>query len=257
MTAATIESDFKRKVSERVRLVPEGLDRYRVFTPFLLEDGDHLAMVLKKEDSSWVLSDEGHTYMHLTYDLDEKDLREGTRGRIIENALSAFRVEDLDGELRLPIPDDAFGNALYSFVQAILKISDVSFLTRERVKSAFAEDFKAFILQIVPQEGLEFDWADPEHDAEKNYVVDCRITRGTAAPLFLFALRTDEKVRDATITLHQFERWGIKGRTIGIFEDQEEIGRKVLARFTDVCDKQYSSLQSSRDRIQQYFKELE
>jgi Domain of unknown function DUF1828 len=44
----------------------------RVFTPFMLEDGDHLAIVLRKESEAWTLSDEGHTYMHPTYDLDEK-----------------------------------------------------------------------------------------------------------------------------------------------------------------------------------------
>jgi ribosomal protein L37AE/L43A len=32
----------------------------------------------------------------------------------------------------ITIEDDQYGNALYSFVQALLKISDVSFLSRER-----------------------------------------------------------------------------------------------------------------------------
>ena len=43
------------------------MDRYQVFTPFLFDDGDHLVIVLKRNNSHWVLSDEGHTYMHLTY----------------------------------------------------------------------------------------------------------------------------------------------------------------------------------------------
>lgn len=93
MSPETIEQEFKRKVCEGVRLSAEGLDRYRVFTPFLLDDGDHLAIVLKQEDSRWVLSDEGHTFMHLTYELDEKDLSRGTRGSIINNTLSGFSVE--------------------------------------------------------------------------------------------------------------------------------------------------------------------
>ena len=94
MSPETIEQEFKRKVCEGVRLSAEGLDRYRVFTPFLLDDGDHLAIVLKQEDSRWVLSDEGHTFMHLTYELDEKDLSRGTRGSIINNTLSGVSVED-------------------------------------------------------------------------------------------------------------------------------------------------------------------
>ncbi|MCP4548421.1 MAG: DUF1828 domain-containing protein, partial [bacterium] len=86
MSFDTIERDFHEKVSGKVSLAAEGMDRYRVFTPFLFEDGDHLAIVLKKEGPGWVLSDEAHTYMHLTYDIDEKDLQRGARQKIISNA---------------------------------------------------------------------------------------------------------------------------------------------------------------------------
>jgi len=74
-----------------------------------------------------VLSDEGHTFMHITYDLEDKDLRSGGRQKIISNALFAFSVEDRNGELILRIQDDHYGDALYSFIQALFKISDVSF----------------------------------------------------------------------------------------------------------------------------------
>jgi hypothetical protein len=79
MSIESIQKDFKQKVCDRIRLVSEGMNRYQVFTPFQFEDGDHLVIVLKQENSHWLLSDEGHTYMHLTYSLDEKDLRRGTR----------------------------------------------------------------------------------------------------------------------------------------------------------------------------------
>ena len=74
MPIEAIEQDFHRKVSQKIRLSGEGIGRFRVFTPFLFDDGDHLAIVLKKEGTRWVLSDEAHTYMHLTYDIEEKDL---------------------------------------------------------------------------------------------------------------------------------------------------------------------------------------
>src|ERR1035437_10398269 len=90
MELETVVRDFRSKVCEQLRLMQEGEDRFRVFTPFMFEDGDHLAIVLKREQEHWMLSDEGHTYMHLTYDLEEKDLRAGTRQKIITNALSAF-----------------------------------------------------------------------------------------------------------------------------------------------------------------------
>ena len=142
MIGDTIERDFRDKVSAQIRLRPEGLNRFRVFTPFLFEDGDHLAIVLKKEMGKWVLSDEAHTFMHLTYSIDEKYLLSGTRRQIISNALSMFEVEDRDGELILYVPDGRYGDALYSFIQAILKIADVEYLSRERIQSTFMEDFR-------------------------------------------------------------------------------------------------------------------
>jgi hypothetical protein len=73
-------------------------------------------------------------------------------------------------------------------------------------------------------------------------------------PLFIFALPSDDRVRDATISVLYFEAQRILFRAIGIFENQEDVNRKVLARFSDVCEKQFSSLLSNEDRIGEYLR---
>lgn len=255
MNIETIERDFREKVCAKIRLAAEGVDRYRIFTPFLFEDGDHLAIVLKRERSGWILSDEGHTFMHLTYDIDEKDLQRGTCQKIITNALSLFQVDDRDGELIIRVRGDQFGDALYSFIQALMRVADVSFLSRERVRSTFMEDFRAMMESAVPEDRRTFDWHDPVHDPQGMYMVDCRVN-GMERPLFVFALPNDDRVRDTTIALLQFEKWGLPYRSLGIFEDQEAINRKVLARFSDVCEKQFSSLDANYDRITRYLQDF-
>ena len=255
MNLEQVARSFRESVSAQVTIEPEGIDRFRVFTPFQFEDRDHLAIVLKRSNGSWVLSDEGHTYMHLTYEISEKDILKGTRAKIISNALDAYAVEDLGGELLVRVPDQRFGDALYSFVQALLRITDVSYLSRERVRSTFMDDFRSFMSEHIPAERRDFDWHDAEHDPAGNYVVDCRVNR-MERPLFVFALPTDDRVRDATIALLQFERWDLGFRSLAIFEDQEQINRKVLARFSDTCEKQFSSLSANRDRISRFLGEV-
>lgn len=254
MSTESIQREFQDKVSRKVRLEREGEDRYRVLTPFQFDDRDHLAIILKRTNGTWLLSDEGHTYMHLTYDINEKDLHRGTRSKLIANALDSFAVEDHEGEILLAVTDERYGDALYDFVQALLRISDVSYLSRERVRSTFMEDFRSFMSERVPENRRTFEWSDASNDPSGNYVVDCRVN-GMPRPLFVFALPSDDRVRDATIALLQFERWQLRFRSLGVFEDQEQVNRKVLARFSDTCEKQYSSLSANRDRIARFLDE--
>ncbi len=255
MDIQTIVKDFKKKVCDEIRLMEEGKNRFRVFTPFMLEDGDHLCILLKKGINGWLLSDEGHTYMHLTYDMDQSDLEKGTRRKIIDTSLNMFGIEDNDGELVSKIEEDKYGDALYSFVQGLLRVTDVSYLSRERVKSTFMEDFRIYMTKTVPEEKRVFNYSDPIKDPEKKYIVDCKIN-GTQRPLFVFAIPNDDKCNTVTITILQYERMKIPFQSLSIFEDQEVINRKVLSRFTDVAERQFSSLHSNEDRIQRLLSEF-
>ena len=130
MAIETLEHELRRSISEKVRLVAEGAGRYRVSTPFVREDGDHLVIVLKNEGGRWTLSDEGHTGMHLSDHIDARDHRRGTRRTLVAKALERFRIEDRDGELLLDVPDGRLGDALYAFVQGLLTISAIAYLDR-------------------------------------------------------------------------------------------------------------------------------
>ncbi len=194
--------------------------------------------------------------MHLSYWLDEEDIESGNRQEIIQGALSSFSVENREGEFVIPVSEGHFGDALFSFVQALSKVTDVSFLSRERVRSTFIEDFKAFLRSEVSEERVSFDWTDPNHDPKGQYPVDCRVNGNIRRPLFIYALPNENRVKDATINLLQFENWGIPFQSLGIFEDYETVNRRVLARFTNVCDKVFPGLEASQERIKGYLKRV-
>jgi hypothetical protein len=254
MTIKSIEQDFIEKVSEMVRVIPDGKDRFRVFTPFMLDDGDHISIVLKKEQTGWVLSDEGHTFMHLTYDIKESKLFSGTRYQIISNALDTFNVEDRYGELIIKVQEARFGDALYSFAQALVRMGDVLCLSTEHVQSTFMDDFHSLLNEHVPVSRIDPNWHSKELDSQKKYTVDCRIN-GMPDPLFVYALSNDDRIRDATIALQKFLSWDIKFSPMGIFKDREDTNSKVRARFDDVCEVQFPNMKESENEIIAYIAE--
>lgn len=253
MNIELLEKEFKNKICAEITLTQEGLNRFIVFNPFMFDDGDHLVVLLKDKEGKWLFSDEGHTFMHVSYE--DIDIDKGTRKKIIDNVLSGYGIKNQEGELIAEVPDNQFGDALYSYLQGLIKITDINYLSREQVRSTFMEDFKAFLEEKVPVERRSFNYFDKQHDPDGKYLIDCRIN-GISRPLFVFGIQNDDKCRDVTIICLQYEKFGAPFRSMAIFEDQEEINRKVLARFSDVCDKQYSTLATNKDRISRYLYEI-
>jgi hypothetical protein len=206
MEIKTIEKEFKSKVCNEVRLLQEGVDRFRIFTPFLFDDGDALAIVLRKTENEWFLTDEGHTFMHLSYEIDIDSLDKGTRARIISTTLNNFGIQERGGVIFASVTEENMGNVFYSYVQALIKITDVSYLTRERVRSTFWEDFRNFITQKVPAKGSHLTIMTACM-TPREVPVDCRINK-LDKPLYIFAINSDDKCNISTINLLQYEKWG-------------------------------------------------
>jgi hypothetical protein len=256
MALLDIQRSFKESACGEIEVVSSGLNRFIVHVPFTFDDGDHFVVLLKEEGGSWFLSDEGHTFMHLSYDYTNLEFDQGTRRSIIDAVLSNFGIEDRAGELVLPIPTGKYGDALFSFAQAITRISDVNFLDRDRVRSTFKEDFHRLVEDKSREAGFEsiqFDYTHPVQDPQKQYPVDVRINGKVTPQLLVFGIGNDTNCRDATIILQQWEKWEESFQSITVFRDQTEINRFVLARFTNVAGRLLSSLESAKDRLGSYF----
>lgn len=259
MTIQDIQRAFKESACGELELASAGINRYVVHIPFTFTDGDHYVVLLKQEGQRWILSDEGHTFMHLSYELTDAEFDRGNRREIIDKVLNVHSVEDRGGELVLPIPEGRYGDALFSFVQAITRITDITFLSREHVRSTFMEDFRQLVegqALIVGLDEVKFNYTHPIRDPEKRYPVTARVNGKKIQQILLFGIDNDDQCRDATITLHQWEKWQEKFVNIVVFSNQMEINRLVLARFSDVAGRQLSSLEIARDRLSQYLREL-
>jgi len=228
------------------------VDRYVIYTPFTFDDGDHYVCILEKRDGGWFLTDEGHTFMHMSYDM--PDFLTGTRERVIQDTLGVHGIECRDGVLSLLTSEELVGHSVFSFIQAISKILNVTKFTRDVVRSAFSEDFAEMMTSLSGSSEIDFQWHDKEHDRECLYPVDCRI-EGANRPWLIFAVTSTDKCRAATISCLKMEQFVPEARSIAVFEDQTSVNSKAVAQLTDAVWKPFSSL-GGRGRIANYF-ELE
>lgn len=132
---------------------------------------------------------------------------------------------------------------------------NIEYLSREHIRSTFMEDFTEFIQQFIPSDRLYINYFNEEHDPNRMYPVDFCINK-MEKPVFLFGIPNNDKAKDVTVNILQYERWRLKFRPVAVFENQEEINRKVLARFSDVVDRQFSNLFSNKERIKDYIEEI-
>jgi len=128
MTINDIQDSFKTTVDRSVKLFPEGVNRYQIFTPFHFDDGDHFVITLQKDNSgNWIITDEGHTYMHMSYEMDVSSLNSGPRNSLIEAALEKYGVEEREGQILARIDDfENAGNILDNFIKCLTSIVTVS-----------------------------------------------------------------------------------------------------------------------------------
>ena len=109
------------------------------------------------------------------------------------------------------------------------------------------------ITENIPQERCSFNYYDKVRDSQEMYKVDCRIN-GLKRPLYLFGVLNDSKCKDVTINLLNYEKWETPYKSIVLFQDQEQINRRVLAKLTDLVEKQFSSSTEDPERIKKYLK---
>lgn len=245
-----LQERLSSAVAGDVEVRPFSAGVARVEAPFAFADGDHLVIRLREANGHYEWSDFGHTLMHLSYEMDVDTIDSGKRAELFEHALSRSGVEEREGELVLSSHEEELGVSLLRFAQALIHVSDLDYLTQERVRSTFVEDVKRLMRERFA-ERAHLDYIDPEQDKQGQYPIDCLLNQARQ-PVAVFAVGNDDHCRDATITLQEFRAWERPLFSTAIFADQEQINRRVLARFSNAVDKQFSSFVGQEDEIVEY-----
>jgi hypothetical protein len=218
-------------------------------TPFSFTDGDAYQLYIKELQPAGLIriSDNGHTLMHMSYENEIKDWREGTRGKLFAQILAEFDVVENDGEFYIDVPPTELVPAVFKMGQAITKITDLTFLSRARVEATFYEDLED-VLRIILRnpDKLIKNYLIPDIGQAANYPVDFYI-EGKKDPLFLFGIAGKDKAKLTTIILEHLLREKVNFESLLIFQDQATIPKSDLARLSNVGGEMISSLDAFED----------
>ncbi len=217
-------------------------------TPFTFPDGDHYPVYLSETRTGGVvLSDRGHTLMHISYEHDVDTLFTGTRAALREQVVSEAGIQERAGVFSVEVSPDQLAEALFRFGQALTKVYDLTLLGRGYVTSTFYEDLEAMLFTLVDAGSIEADYVPSEIEDGSRYPVDYRLWGKRARPVFLYGVPNRDKARLTTIILSHFLLQGLSFESVIVFENQQEIPRLDLARLTNVADTAVASLAAKDD----------
>lgn len=141
-------------------------------------------------------------------------------------------------------------------ITIILKVSDITFLSRESVRINFYQYFNNFVDTELNEYHFSKDYQAP-FDTRWLYTIPYHSTQfSNIWLLFLIPIQWDYKCQEYTTNLLQLKSKWIKHKSITVFEDMSTIHSKTLARYVDVADKQFSSLDGNQEQIKEYISEL-
>ena len=229
----------------QVRVAEDGL--WQVKTPFSFPDGDAYSLYVRQLPTGGLrVTDAGLTLMHLSYDNDLDKIREGTRGRLLQQILAESDLSEEEGEFFIDGPADQLGLNVFRFGQALTRVHDLTFLNRARSESTFYEDLRELLRELVGQDRLREAYVVPEVPRASEYPVDFFVT-GSQTPLYLFGVPSRDKARLATIILQHLIASGQDFNSMIVFQNMADLPRPDVSRLTNAANDQVDSLDAADD----------
>jgi hypothetical protein len=118
-------------------------DWVEITTPYLDRHNDYLQIYARRENGSFLLTDDGHTVRDL--EVSGCSLSTPKRQELLKMTLNGFGVRWNSGALEVTASPESFPLRKHSLMQAMLAVNDLFYLAEPMVKSLFYEDVVAWL----------------------------------------------------------------------------------------------------------------
>lgn len=140
-----------------------------ITAPYLDRHNDYLQVYLRRENGSYVLTDDAHTIEDLRMSGCELDTPK--RKRILTSTLNGFGVNYDDGALTVKTTVSDFPEKKHSLIQAMLAVNDLFFTARAVTESLFLEDVQEWLTESRARFTPNVKFVGRTHEHNFHFVV--------------------------------------------------------------------------------------
>lgn len=246
-SAETILDLMEKGLRTSLSFENRGLDRYLIHTGYRLYDGDELHIVLKKDSGEWILSDEGHTMMWLSYeDYNLTDSRTST----LNKTLASNCAELVDGRIIIRCEGREPSACLQSMVQALLQTADLIYLNKQTIRSTYQEDVRSMLTE---QLGELCKFNERIVKGNEEYVIDAVID--AKCPIYVFFVSNRERCKDALVTMLSLGlRYNMEFVSLAFMDDSVDIKVEDRRKIVNQTDKIFFG--TPKEAVGRYFHKM-
>ncbi|MFT8882609.1 MAG: DUF1828 domain-containing protein [Liquorilactobacillus hordei] len=143
ITADSLEKKYYAWLKKQYNFSDLESGAIKIETPFLDSTYDYIVLYAEiLKDDTVIITDDGWTMDNLLSSGLTFDGRSKSRNKILNNITSTFGIEfnDKSKELMIKTDLDHFANSKNRLLQAVMRVGDLSILTKPTIKSIFIED---------------------------------------------------------------------------------------------------------------------
>ena len=240
MDKDTIMGILTNHISKNFYVVPQKENLFQVFAPYFHPDGDMMDIFIQitpDNDDSVIVCDCGLTLMRLSYDF---NIDSDKKKSLLQTILNEHNAKNDKENICIETKPEFLIQGILSMTQVISKISSMSMYNRDIINSQFYEKIQAFIhTKLEKYNPIDNYVPLPSQDY---LTVDYCFNVGNK-PVFLFAVKTADKAKNAVISMLTFQKENIPFTGVVVHQSFDELSTKDKKLVMSAADKQFYDIQ--------------